>query len=54
MRKDRLNKPNTGSLLELFKDYQDNGPHEPLVNFGESVGNEVINWGPDVGEEVMD
>lgn len=54
MKKDLLNQPDTGSLSELFKDYQDDGIREPLVDFGEPVGNEVINWGPDVGEEIMD
>jgi hypothetical protein len=29
-----------GSLAYLFKDYTDDGIREPLVDFGEAVGNE--------------
>jgi hypothetical protein len=29
-----------GSLTYLFKDYADDGIREPLVDFGEAVGNE--------------
>ena len=29
-----------GSLAYLFKDYTDDGVREPLVDFGEAVGNE--------------
>jgi hypothetical protein len=29
-----------GSLAYLFKDYVDDGIREPLVDFGEAVGNE--------------
>jgi len=29
-----------GSLAYLFKDYTDNGIREPMVDFGEAVGNE--------------
>ena len=29
-----------GSLEYLFRDYRDDGIREPLVNFGEAVGNE--------------
>lgn len=61
MRKDLVTKPklvngskDDGSLAYLFKGYQDDGIREPLVDFGEPVGNEVINWGPAVGEEIID
>ena len=29
-----------GSLAYLFKDYKDDGIREPLIDFGEAVGNE--------------
>ena len=29
-----------GSLAYLFKDYNDDGLREPLIDFGEAVGNE--------------
>jgi hypothetical protein len=35
-----LNAVDDGSLAYLFKDYTDDGIREPLVNFGEAVGNE--------------
>lgn len=61
MKKDLVTKPklvnssqDDGSLAYLFKDSQDDGIREPLVDFGEPVGNEVINWGPAVGEEIID
>lgn len=30
-----------GSLAYLFKDYQDDSIREPLIDFGENVGDEV-------------
>lgn len=61
MKKDLVTNPelvndskDDGSLAYLFKDSQDDGIREPLVDFGEPVGNEVINWGPAVGEEIID
>jgi hypothetical protein len=32
--------PDDGSLAYLFKDYKDDGIREPIVDFGEAVGNE--------------
>ncbi len=61
MKKDLVTNPelvndskDDGSLAYLFKDYQDDGIREPLVDFGEPVGNEVIKLGPAVGEEIID
>jgi antitoxin MazE len=30
-----------GGLAFLFKDYEDDGIREPLIDFGESIGNEA-------------
>jgi len=33
-------KPDDGSLEYLFKDYIDDGIREPVIDFGQAVGNE--------------
>lgn len=33
---------NNGTLDDLFKDYQDDGIREPIIDFGPPVGNEVF------------
>ena len=35
-----FSKPDDGSLEYLFRDYIDDGIREPIVNFGQAVGNE--------------
>jgi hypothetical protein len=39
---DKQQEADDGSLAYLFRDYVDDGVREPLVNFGEAVGNERI------------
>ena len=31
-----------GSLAYLFRNYKDDGKREPLIDFGERVGNEIF------------
>jgi AbrB family looped-hinge helix DNA binding protein len=37
---DSVIRDDDGSLARLFRDYQDDGIREPLVDFGQAVGNE--------------
>lgn len=42
MTNNQKSEANNGTLNDLFKDYQDDGIRETLIDFGQPVGNEVF------------